>query len=874
MGTLPIWLGALLALGVFAAAAALSYTLSDRLLPTATTRVRLCAAGIVFLWGQGLAFYALIFTRQFAMGQVVALGIAAAVATTWVVRQDDGFSERLQGDIESVRSFIGFAFGSWALPVTLGAGSFLGAHLLRSLVIPPLAWDSLLYHLVRPALWIQESGIFEYNAGGKSTHWRLFPPLGNSLSGWNMVLVESDVLLPLVWFGVWSLLVLGAYTIGRQLGASRFNAYLASLTAALIPAISSHIFVSYSDHVVAVLVVFSLAMLIHMARASSQAAGVLAVAALAVGVAVKQTVVPFAGMGGLAFLYLAWSDDQIPLVRICLQAGALSVLIIAPHYAYVWAETGSPVYPYGLEIGDWVIFEGRSEEHFQGTISDDRLKREFKTNLWQQFIPGYPAPGAESWRNHVNLGPALPLLLLSVGLVPLANALRERSLRVVAGCYVFAAMAALILVIKFSNGSGWNVARYAAAAPIVLLALAAVRKGWIYKVLFAAAFAVHLFYFWPTNWGGPDTQATVEFGWAALAFLAVAAVVVAVAYFRGSTWTFGAALGAAALLAYLAPATVLEPIRADYRYDIYRSAADGESFANVPVTGSAAGGVPSAPTWEAADDPDEPRTIAVVAGWDGRGANVFVYPYFGRRLQNEIVYVPPASDGQLIQPNQKVKIRRSADYDAWLDRLYDHGVDYVGVLGPLPMEAGWMRAHPESFELVTEGLNDENLLFELLPREGTQQRLEQREKTLSEFVLDKKPASAHARNARFSRYAKLVGYDISATSVEPGDEVEISYVFEALRPMPKGYRLLVHAEGSGPYTNFDHVPVDGLYPVGMWQKGEFIVDTHTIEVPRKWRRGKFNIYVGFWKPGRGRLKIYGGDKKDANRALVTTLEVR
>jgi hypothetical protein len=161
------------------------------------------------------------------MGQVVALGIAAAVAAMWVIRQDDGFSDRLKGDIESIRSFIGFAFGSWALPVTLVAGLFLGAHLLRSLVIPPLAWDSLLYHLVRPALWIQESGIFEYNAGGKSTHWRLFPPLGNSLSGWNMVLVESDVLLPLVWFGVWSLLVLGAsggvglaaVELGKAMGA-------------------------------------------------------------------------------------------------------------------------------------------------------------------------------------------------------------------------------------------------------------------------------------------------------------------------------------------------------------------------------------------------------------------------------------------------------------------------------------------------------------------------------------------------------------------------------------------------------------------------------------------------------------------------------
>ncbi len=868
--TWPIWLGALLAGLLFSSGASLSYVLAVRLFPEARTGVRATASAGLFVWGQGVLFYLLASTGQFGWVQVLIVGVAAAASVRMLLREDPTSLEHLKHDLESLRDFGAFLLTSWVTPVVVVVAAFLIAHLLRSLVIPPLAWDSLLYHLTRPALWIQDGGFTAFDLPGKWAHSRLFPPLGDSLSAWLMVLTRSDGLLPLYWMGVWGAMVMAGYTAARQLGASRTSALLATLCAGLVPALSSHIFVAYSDHVVALLVLVSFVLFLHMLESHREMAGVVALVALATGAAVKQTIAPFALVGSVAFLGLGWWEDEISLGRMTLWAFVPCIAIVVPHFVHVWWETGSPTYPYGLSIGDTVIFEGRSDEIFRGSLSEERVQRSFWENLWQQFVPGYPSAPEANWRNHVNLGPAFPVLIISFGLVPLFTAVQQRVKRWAAGLYLVAAIGTLLMVVKFSNGSGLNVARYAAAAPLILLALAAPRRHWLYKVLFIGGLAVHLFYFWPTNWSSVDYRATGEFALRALPFLLAAAGVLVWGAYRNSSRRFGLAVAGAVLVAYLAPATVLEPVRTDYRYDLYRKAADGQSFANVPVTGSLAPSFPSAPVWQEADDPDDPKRIAVAVGWDGWGSNYFVYPYFGRRLQNQILYVPRTEDGTVVQPTERNR-QKKFDYESWRRRLLEKEVEYVGVLAPHPREQRWMDNHPEHFELVTRGATPGNRLYRVVSEEEIASRRQELEARVSET----RPQPEHELDARFGDFARLLGYDLSTNEVRPGETFTATFYFEPLSEIPRSWKTFAHGEGSGPYTNLGYEAGKGFYPVEEWKQGTFLTDEYTIRVPYSWNEGKFIVYLGFYHDRKGRTPVEGSSPTDGNRRLkAVEVEVR
>jgi hypothetical protein len=100
---------------------------------------------------------------------------------------------------------------------------------------------------------------------------------------------------------------------------------------------------------------------------------------------------------------------------------------------------------------------------------------------------------------------------------------------------------------------------------------------------------------------------------------------------------------------------------------------------------------------------DDPRTslrIAVTSGPFQNMDNWTVYPFMGRRLQNEVVYVPPSLDG-LIPPFDgwdAPGLARTADKRVWLARLETRGVTHVVSFNPPSIELSWMEADADRFE--------------------------------------------------------------------------------------------------------------------------------------------------------------------------------
>ncbi len=147
-------------------------------------------------------------------------------------------------------------------------------------------------------------------------------------------------------------------------------------------------------------------------------------------------------------------------------------------------------------------------------------------------------------------------------------------------------------------------------------------------------------------------------------------------------------------------------------------------------------------------------------------------------------------------------------------------------------------------------------------------------KSVQKYIFEEAPAVEYEVDAQFGEAVRLLGYDLSDTSVHAGESFTITYYFESLEPLDKGWKLFVHGDGSGGVKVFKHTPVSGLYPVHKWQPGQIIADTHDIKVPGGQAPGEFEVYVGIWHPKKGRKAVSGRIKTDGkDRARVTTIRI-
>jgi hypothetical protein len=120
----------------------------------------------------------------------------------------------------------------------------------------------------------------------------------------------------------------------------------------------------------------------------------------------------------------------------------------------------------------------------------------------------------------------------------------------------------------------------------------------------------------------------------------------------------------------------------------------------------------------------------------------------------------------------------------------------------------------------------------------------------------------------------VTGYDLSASEVARGGEVELTMYFESLAPVPHGWRPFFHLDGpGGSFRNLDHVPVDGAYPIERWRRGQHIRDHQRIGFPAYTPPGVYTIYVGLFQ-GPARLPVTPPESNDGkDRLRVATIRV-
>jgi hypothetical protein len=147
---------------------------------------------------------------------------------------------------------------------------------------------------------------------------------------------------------------------------------------------------------------------------------------------------------------------------------------------------------------------------------------------------------------------------------------------------------------------------------------------------------------------------------------------------------------------------------------------------------------------------------------------------------------------------------------------------------------------------------------------------------LADAILDEVPQVQHRVGVDFDHRVELVGYDLDlpgGRTVGPGQQFVVTWYWHVKAPIPGSYQIFLHIDGQGQRQNGDHEPVEGHYPVRLWDEGDIVVDRQTIRVPANFPPGQYTFFIGFYA-GENRLEIVSGPEDEVNRARAGTLTVR
>jgi mannosyltransferase len=93
-----------------------------------------------------------------------------------------------------------------------------------------------------------------------------------------------------------------------------------------------------------------------------------------------------------------------------------------------------------------------------------------------------------------------------------------------------------------------------------------------------------------------------------------------------------------------------------------------------------------------------------------------------------------------------------------------------------------------------------------------------------------------------------LGLDLAEViPVEPGDELEVTLLWEAFGPTEPSYTVFVHLldENGRLIGQHDGIPAEGTRPTTTWQPGEMLLDRHRLEVPEG-ATGLLTLVVGLY----------------------------
>jgi len=572
----------------------------------------------------------------------------------------------------------------------------IGSEALRGLLRPPLSWDSLMYHLLLTATWLQSGNLAPVFGNYPVNYYGYAPANGSVWLWWWMAPSHGELYANLAFLPQLALLALAAGALARRLGARR-SWPLAAFLAALTPAVLRFAATQYVDVFTAGCLVAALYFGLRWMREPRW--GDAALAGLGLGVAAGAKVLGIGyGLAIAAGLVLlargAWT-------RRAAQIAAILVLVAGLGGFFYLRNAARGVDPLALKC------EGVPHEEPRRPLPPlprpnsvaalpERMLGEGE--LLDAFV-GTVAPGRVF--ADLGLGPQVFLLLLAAGAMPFALPRARRREALVATGSLLAILAVWATVPYAASGHVYANIRYldpalgiAFAGGVAAAEALGASEIWLGAIAIALVAQDLL-----------QLHAEITFGVrmtvAALDLLAIAlALSPSLRRMAARRWRT-LALGATVALVALAP------LLATFRGEDRERAFAQEFTAHATSTRRYAA------AWGWLDRHAGSGTVAVVSAPD----TFFLYPAMGPRLERRAIYVNVNREDlheAAAYPRCLPRVDPSAD--AWLANLRREDVRWLHLSRtppyPFPQENDWAAARPERFALRFEDAT--NRVFEVL----------------------------------------------------------------------------------------------------------------------------------------------------------------
>ncbi len=89
--------------------------------------------------------------------------------------------------------------------------------------------------------------------------------------------------------------------------------------------------------------------------------------------------------------------------------------------------------------------------------------------------------------------------------------------------------------------------------------------------------------------------------------------------------------------------------------------------------------------------------IAVTAGPTQNLDNWFIYFFYGKHLQNELIYISPAKSKEIKTYRTNGELEYNSDFNLWYSRLKKNNIDLLLCLLPESVEYKWCMEHTDLF---------------------------------------------------------------------------------------------------------------------------------------------------------------------------------
>jgi len=131
---------------------------------------------------------------------------------------------------------------------------------------------------------------------------------------------------------------------------------------------------------------------------------------------------------------------------------------------------------------------------------------------------------------------------------------------------------------------------------------------------------------------------------------------------------------------------------------------------------------------------------------------------------------------------------------------------------------------------------------------------------------------------RYDSRIHLEGFDVQASDLRPGSNLDITLFWQGMVPIEQDYQVFVHLmdENWQRVAGSDSAPRGGWWPTSAWEPTQLFDDQVALALPAELPPGQYTVIAGLYQLDTlDRLPVDGpADRIRDRAALLTTIEVR